>query len=154
MLVKKIIMTFTLLMPCVAFAASSGTCMVSTTPVNFGSYDVFSNSAVDTVGQVTVGCTGVGTTYSVTVQLNKGLVGSVAQRKMQQGNGNDKLSYNLYTDAGRSTIWGDGTSSSSTQTINVNGGTSSTLSIYGRIPALQDVEMGSYTDSITVTINF
>ena len=73
---------------------------------------------------------------------------------MQQSSGNDALSYNLYIDAARSTIWGDGTGGSSTQTINMTGSHPSTLSIYGRVPPLQDVSMGSYSDSVMVTINF
>ncbi len=133
---------------------STGTCTVTTTPVNFGAYNVFNNTPTDTIGQITVACTGVGTTYSVAIQLNKGLVGSIDQRKLQQTNGNDFLRYNLYIDAGRSTIWGDGTDSSVTQTINVIGGTSQTLTIYGRIPQLQDVSMGDYNDTVGVTINF
>lgn len=154
MINKQIMFLFLSLMSCTTFAATSGNCSVNTTPVNFGSYDVFSSTPLDTVGQVIVSCTGVGTTYSVVVQLNKGLGGSIPNRRLSQINGNDRLSYNLYTDAGRSTIWGDGTSSSSTQTVNIPGGASSTLSIYGRVPPLQDVSMGNYTDTITVTINF
>lgn len=154
MMMKKIVCAL-MLLPSICFAAApSGSCTVSTTPVNFGSYDVFSNSNLDTIGQVIVGCSGVGTIYSVSVQLNKGLNGAIPNRRLSQLNGNDRLAYNLYTDAGRSTIWGDGTSSSAIQTVNVTGGTSSTLTIYGRIPPLQDVGIGGYADTITVTILF
>jgi spore coat protein U-like protein len=153
-MLRKLLCAIILLIPALALGAQSS-CTVTTTPVNFGSYDVFSNSALDTVGQVSVNCSGgASTSYSVVIQLNKGLNGSIPQRKMQRSSGNDTLSYNLYTNAGRSIIWGDGTGGSSTQTLNMNGGPASTLSIYGRVPPLQDVSIGNYTDSVTVTINF
>jgi spore coat protein U-like protein len=74
-------------------------------------------------------------------------------REMRMGT--ETMSYNLYLDAVRVSVWGNGT-----------GGTSRygpvvpqllfpvTVTIYGRIPALQNVKVGSYTDTIVATINF
>lgn len=47
--------------------------------------------------------------------------------------------------------WGDG----SPGTATVNGsGTTHTFTVYGRIPARQNAVVGSYSDTITVTITF
>ena len=70
-------------------------------------------------------------------------------------NGAEALNYNLYLDAARTQIWGDGTGASQLY-VNSNPPNSRTVTvtIFGRIPAQQDVSAGSYSDSITATINF
>jgi spore coat protein U-like protein len=136
-------------------ASFAAVCNLSTQPLNFGSYDVFNNQSLDATGQVTISCTGNSkTVYTVTVQLNGGMFGNIPNRTMYSGSGNDKVSYNLYIDANRSTVWGDGTGASVTQSVSVNGGSSSVLTIYGRVPGLQDITVGAYTDNVTVLINF
>lgn len=71
--------------------------------------------------------------------------------------GSNTLGYNLYTDATRSTIWGDGNAGTFTIadayvltaiTITRN------YPVYGRIFPGQNVRVGSYADSITVTVNY
>ena len=65
------------------------------------------------------------------------------------------LNYTLYLDAAATQIWGNGTGGSqrvgplvppNNQSVNVT--------IFGKIPAGQDVTVGSYTDTIIATINF
>ena len=67
--------------------------------------------------------------------------------------GGNTLTYNLYTDPSRTQVWGDGTGGS-----NVSNGSGSgaaqTINVYGRISSGQTVPTGTYTDTITVTINF
>ena len=122
-------------------------CTLNVTGVNFGSYDVFSNSALDTTGNIDVNCpSGVG--YSI--ELSEG-GGTHTQRVM--GSGAHRLNYNLYTAANRAVVWGDATSG----TVTVNGtgiGVNVNHGVYGRIPALQNVHAGSYSDIIIVELNF
>lgn len=65
----------------------------------------------------------------------------------------DRLTYDLFTDPARTSIWGDGTDGTVT-----SGGDGDTTSahhtIYGRIPAGQNVRIGTYSDLITVTLEF
>jgi len=131
-----------------ALTAQQGhACTFNVTGVNFGSYDVFSNSALDSTGNIDVNCpNGVG--YSI--ELSEG-GGTHTQRVM--GSGVRRLNYNLYTAANRAVVWGDATSG----TITVNGtgiGVNVNHSVYGRIPALQNVHAGSYSDIIIVELNF
>jgi spore coat protein U-like protein len=66
-----------------------------------------------------------------------------------------RLDYNLFLDANRTTIWGDGTGGSSRSgPIMPPLLTQVTVTVYTRIPARQNVRVGHYTDSITATINF
>jgi spore coat protein U-like protein len=61
------------------------------------------------------------------------------------------LSYNLYLDPTRLTIWGDG--SAGTGTVNSTGITGSST-VYGRIPARQNAVVGMYADVVIVTVTF
>lgn len=125
--------------------AWSATCSHSTTDVNFGSYDVFSNVNSDGAGTVSVSCD-VAASYSIAISSGNGSYGS-----RWMASGAHQLVYNLYREASRSTIWGDGTGG----TAVVSGtGTAATHTIYGRIPSRQNVYAGSYSDNIVVTITY
>ena len=67
--------------------------------------------------------------------------------------GGNTLVYTLFTDPGRGTVWGDGTGGSSLANGSGNGAAQA-ITVYGRIPSGQAVATGTYTDTITVTINF
>lgn len=136
------------LLTCITTVAHAASCSISTTAISFGSYDVFSNAPTDTTGSVTVNCAPVSTPY--TIALESGLHGPMNNRAMQSAISNKKLRYNLYIDAAHSTIWGNGTAN----TAVVNGNTSATVNVYGRIPPEQNVDIGAYSDSVTVTVTF
>ena len=131
-----------------ALTAQQGhACTLNVTGVNFGSYDVFSNTPLDSTGNIDVNCpSGVG--YSI--ELSEG-GGTHTQRVM--GSGAHRLNYNLYTAANRAVVWGDATSG----TVTVNGtgiGVNVNHGVYGRIPALQNVHSGSYSDIIILELSF
>ena len=131
----------------IAPAAHAANCTIATTSVAFGAYDVFAASPNESgTGTVTVDCKG----GAGEVTLSTGQSGAYASRWMTSGA--DALSYNLYTSAARSTIWGDGTGGSSSITSGKNA--TATLTVYGRIPAGQDAAVGTYTDSVTATVTF
>jgi spore coat protein U-like protein len=136
--------------------AEGATCTIAATPVSFGSYNVFAAVATDSTGSLTFRCSGTGNSgnnISISIALGRGSSGSFTPRAMVLANG--ALAYNLYQDAARTTIWGDGTGGTRayvTGTAPRNRDT--TVTIYGRIPAQQDVSAGSYADTVTATINF
>ena len=135
-----------------AGVATAGSCsFTSVSGVSFGSYDVFSGSPTDSTGQIVYNCNGG--SHAVTIDLSKGNSGNYAQRYMLRSA--EQLNYNLYLDAARTQIWGDATGGTShygpTDPPNA---TDVTVTIYGRIPAGADVSAGSYSDTITVTINY
>jgi len=132
--------------------AAEAACTVSTTAVNFGTYNVFTAAPDDATGRVRLRCT-VTQPPSVTVHLDKGGAPSFTPRQMRKGT--ETLDYNLYQDSTRTTIWGDGTGGSQTfiqpaPPLNTN----IDVTVYGRVPAGQDVSSGSYSATVTATIFF
>jgi spore coat protein U-like protein len=125
-------------------------CAISVSSVNFGAYDIFSNIPKDITGSITYNCTGVNPTpTSVAIDLSQGNASNYNQRQLR--NGTDSINYNLYLDAAGQIIWGNASSGTSRYTSSVLNGN---VTIYGRIPARQKVTAGTYSDTITVTIEF
>ncbi len=134
-----------------ATRAEAASCTISTTAVSFGAYDVFGAPATDSTGTLTYRCSGSATNLVIT--LSKGSSATFNPRTMT--NGTDTMSYNLYRNAARSVIWGDGTGGTqSVQPANPNNNQNYVRTIYGRIPASQDVSAGAYTDTITAIVNY
>jgi len=126
-------------------------CSITTTAVAFGSYDpIVANAAtpLDGTGSVVVTCTkGAGT--RIDLDLGSNAAGS-ARRML---GGTDLLTYELYTDSGRSTVWGSGAGAGQTIAAAPNKNPR-TFTVYGRVPAGQDVGAASYADTVVATINF
>lgn len=131
-------------------ATVTANCTVSTTPVAFGSIDTLGGNH-DATGSVTVNCTN-GASWSAAASPGSGAGATMATRRMTSGA--STLSYGLYTDAGRTLIWGDG----STGTAAVAGtgtGSAQSFTVYGRVPFGQTtVRAGSYSDTVSVTITY
>ena len=122
-------------------------CSFNVTEVNFGSYDVFSNVALDSAGNIAVNCAnGVG--YTIAISAGSG---SYSQRFMRSGT--HTLNYNLYTTSNRAFVWG-GTTSGASTVSGSGAGESVNHVIYGRIPPHQNVHGGNYSDTINLVINF
>lgn len=135
----------------VSEATAAPSCTVSATSVNFGSYNVFAGSATDSTGSITITCNN--SAHNVVVTLSKGSSATFNPRTMT--NGGETLSYNLFRDAARTSIWGDGTGGTSTYTDNnPSNGADTVVTVYGRVPAGQDVSAGSYSDTVSAVINF
>jgi spore coat protein U-like protein len=129
--------------------AEAQNCSISVpTSVAFGTYDVY-GTFVDSTGTVRIGCIFA---TNVTVDLSRGNAPTFIPRYMV--NGAQHLTYNLYLDAARTTIWGDNTGGSSHATPGTIFFTYVNITIYGRIPAGQDMTAGAYTDSVVATVNF
>jgi spore coat protein U-like protein len=71
---------------------------------------------------------------------------------MKLSGGSELIDYNLYIDSGRTQIWGDGTGSTFTMTDKVFKRADWVPSVYGRIPPGQDISIGTYNETLTVTI--
>ena len=132
-------------------ATVTANCTVTTSAIAFGSVNTISSANVDGTGGVTVTCTN-GTAWAASAGVGSGSGATLANRRMTSGS--NLLSYNLYTTSARSTVWGDGTSS--TATIgNVGSGTAQNFTVYGRIAAGQtSVPAGAYADTVSVTITY
>lgn len=125
-------------------------CTISATTVLFGAYNVFDAGAVDSTGTVSFTCDNKDKNIRITLDRGGEATFSRALRS-----GGNLLAYNLYLDVPRSVVWGDGTGGSSMyQDKNPPNNQQVHLTVYGRIPAGQDVSVGTYSDSIVATIVF
>jgi spore coat protein U-like protein len=64
------------------------------------------------------------------------------------------LSYNLYLDAARISVWGDGSGGTSTYGPLQPAEGSTSIPIYGRAPGGQNASPGNYSDTVVVTLVF
>lgn len=139
-----------------ATSAANAACTVSVTQnVSFGSYNPFSLTDTSATGTINVSCSGLVGIYAYQVDLNQGSYGTFSGRKM--ANGTNRITYNLYTDAAYTLVWGNGTSGTSIRSGNciiVLSTCSNNLTVYGKLPAQQNVAVGGYADSVTVTLNY
>lgn len=134
-----------------AFAQLSPSCTISTLSVSFGNYDVFSGSALNSTGRVTYRCNAAAS--NITISLSKGLSSSYSPRLMSKGA--EVLAYNLFTNAGRTTIWGDGTGGTSVYSrANPPNNNDVNVTIYAEVSPGQDVSAGTFGDTVSATINF
>lgn len=154
---SKVLVLLALCLPS-GIGVCATSCSVATGNVSFGTYDVFSLINLDSTGAVLVTCSRAGSAPNSTLSIAIGpsaSSGSIASRRMQTGGGKDFLGYNLFRDAARTSVWGDRSGVDTfVQAISVPNNRSVQVSatIFGRIPAGQDVRMGIYADSVTVTV--
>jgi len=131
--------------------AQAASCTISVTSVAFGNYNVFTTTADDSTGTITYRCNS--TAMNISISLSDGSSSTYSPRTLRKGS--EILQYNLYRNAARTTIWGNGTGGTSVYTLaNPANNTNINVTIYGRIPAQQDVSAGSYTDTVSAVINF
>jgi spore coat protein U domain-containing protein, fimbrial subunit CupE1/2/3/6 len=132
-------------------SAQSPSCTISVTSIAFGSYNVFTTSADDSTGTITYRCNS--TAANISISLSDGSSSTYSPRTLRQGS--EILQYNLYRNAARTTVWGDGTGGTSVYSqANPPNNSNVSVTIYGRIPAQQDVSAGNYTDTVSAVINF
>ena len=129
-------------------------CRITVTPVNFGIYIPATPAHLDVIGQLDVRCQAQPGSFSVS--LGPGISGDQLARTLSAG-GSNILNYNLYRDAARSQVWGDGTPPTFVVSgIRSGGGrpTNYSYPIYGRIFANQGPNPGIYSDDVLATVLF
>ncbi len=139
-------------------ATVSAACTATTTDLAFGTYNPIAGANHDATGTVSATCTS-GTDYNIALNAgtNPSTAGDVMTRRMKDA-GSNYLSYQIYLDNTRSTVWGDGTSgvlNPSNSTFFTGTGSAQSYTAYGRIPVTAGntaAPEGSYTDTVVVTV--
>lgn len=137
-------------------ATVSANCTVTTNAVAFGAYDPVSanaSSALNGTGAVIVTCTSGSLAAIALGQGANAAAGSTdvdPARRMKDATTN-YLSYELFTDAARTLEWGN---TPLTDVDHIGTGTQTSITVYGRVPAAQNVPAGSYTDTVVATVTF
>ena len=127
-------------------------CTISTTPVAFGNYDpVVANATtpLDGLGSVTVTCT-KGAPAKVGLGVGSNAQGTTRRMSLSA---TAYLTYELYRDASRTTVWGD-TVDTALDLPAAPDRNPRTYTVYGRVPSAQDATVGTYSDTVVATVNF
>lgn len=126
-------------------------CTVDAAPLAFGNYNGISGGMLDAVATITPTCTS-GTAYTVALDAGQGSAATQIARKLTGPDG-AALNYGIFTDAARSTVWGDGTAGTGWK-VGAGAGVAQPVMMYGRVPAAQAAMVGAYADTITVTLTY
>jgi spore coat protein U-like protein len=135
-------------------AAKAETCTATIDPVAFGLVDVTSSAPVDTTTRIVASCTDGAAGQTVTFcPLIGQSTNTGYDRAMTKVGGADKLIYQLYTDASRVALWGNGTGAGIVPSFSVQlgpgGQGTGSRAIYARIAAPQLlVPVGTYLESL------
>ena len=121
----------------------------SVRPMYFGVYDSQSASPVVSSTVIRLDCKGVNV-VSVLSAGPSSTSGSITDRRMRDSDSGEQLAYNLFHDARGTMLFGNGTSGGSSIVTVISG--VAEVEVYGIIPAGQDVEIGEYSDTVTITV--
>jgi len=130
-------------------AIVASTCAVVAQPLAFGTLSL-SGGNNDSQTTITLTCT-PGTGY--TVGLDGGAHSAAGVRRMAGTIGSSTIPYYIYTNASRTSEWGNTTG------VNTMSGTAASaatnLTVYGRVPGNASFfTAGGYTDTVNVTVTF
>ena len=130
-------------------ATITATCTInSASTLNFGTLGVLAANT-DQTSTLQVTCTNT-TPYNIGLDVGTGSGATVAVRKLTSGGAT--VNYTLYSDSGRTTVWG---TTIGTDTVAATGsGAGQNYTVYGRIPAQTTPAPGNYADTITVTVTY
>jgi len=133
-------------------ATVSPACTIAATNHDFGTYAPSSpTDNINGTNTVTATCT-LGVLYDIGLDAGIGAGATVTNRKMTRSGGTETLAYSLYQAADRLVVLGN------TLLVDVISGLGTGLAIphtvFGKIPAGQNVPAGNYVDTVTATINF
>jgi spore coat protein U-like protein len=124
-------------------------CLInSASTLSFGTQGVLSAN-VDQTSTIQVQCTDT-TPYTIGLDAGTGTGATVATRKLTGGG--STINYSLYTNSGRTSVWG--TTIGSNTVASTGTGAAQSFTVYGRIPAQTTPAPATYTDTITVTVTY
>lgn len=127
-------------------ATASANCLVSAQNLNFGLRGVL-DANVDAAGAVQTRCT-PGTAYAI--GFNGGLAnGTPTTRRMTQGP--NSILYGLYRDSTRTQPWGD---EPANRQPGIGSGLAQNFPVYGRVAPQPTPPLGTYSDTVVVTVRY
>ncbi|NWK46905.1 Csu type fimbrial protein [Ralstonia pickettii] len=126
-------------------------CLISATNLDFGTAGLLT-SAITASSAITLNCTNQAP-WTLALSAGAGNGATTATRLLTRNGGTQTVGYNLYTNSGLTVIWGDGTGGTATVT-GTGTGLSQVSTVYGRVPAQNTPQAGTYTDTIIVTVTY
>jgi spore coat protein U-like protein len=106
-------------------------------------------AAINQTTTLSVTCSNT-TPYNVGLDAGNASGSTVAARLL--ANGAATVGFQMYSDSGRSTVWGN---TIGTNTVSGTGtGSAQTLTVYGQVPAQATPTANTYTSTVTASITF
>jgi spore coat protein U-like protein len=121
----------------------------SAATLNFGTNGVI-NANIDQTSLIKVQCTNT-TPFDIGLDAGTGS-GATTTTRLMTGPASETIQYKLYSNAGRTTIWGDTVSSDTVP--DTGNGAEQTYTVYGRVPPQTTPRPGAYSDTVTVTVTY
>jgi spore coat protein U-like protein len=122
--------------------------VVSSNTLNFGTQGVLTANT-DASASFAVQCTNT-TPYNVGLDAGTTAGGTIVTRLLTSGSAT--VSYKIYSNAARTTNWGN---TVGTDTLSGTGsGSSQSLTVYGRVPVQATPAPATYNDTVTLTITY
>lgn len=162
-MLRSITVLLALLLPSLCLAQS---CSFTATDMNFGAVDTLSGTPVNSTSTISVSCTGalldLGKRLLICPDIGAGSGGASSAAARQMVNGISTLNYQLYSDSGRSVVWGSSSWSYPSRApayaltmalLNVSlVGASGSMTVYGAALGTPSTAVpGPYTSSFTST---
>jgi len=124
-------------------------CTIQTDDLDFGTTGIIDQN-MDATGNIDIECTNR-TPYSIALDAgtHAGVAGDVDTRRLKNA-GTDFINYQLYSDT-FSTVWGHTVGTDTVDSASATG-SGETITVHARVPAKQNVAIGTYTDQVTATI--
>jgi len=140
------------LLSAVSAGAQAQTCTVSMPAMAFGNVNVLAGAVVDTTATLTVTCSGgTGGGQRICISIGAGSANDATSRQMT-GPSSSKARFDLYSDSGRTTLWGSWQTGYDTAGVQLDVAKNSTtnVTVYGRFFASQQTLLaGSYSSTFT-----
>lgn len=134
-----------------AAGRANAACTLSAGTIGFGTYDVFQPGPSDSTGTITYRCDN--NDHGIRITISAGTSGTFTARTLR--NGPETLAYNLFLNAAFTQVWGDGTGGTTAYYLhNPPNRTDMVVTVFSRLPAGQDVAVGTYTDTVVVTLEY
>ena len=121
--------------------------------LDFGTATTPLTANIDASTTMEVVCTN-GTTYEVGLNAGTTAGGTVTTRKMFNAGTTEDVDYQLFQDAAYTTNWGNDTAGGSDTVSGTGTGVTQTLTVHGRVPSQTTPTPATYTDVITVTVEY
>lgn len=162
-MLRSITVLLALLLPSLCLAQS---CSFTATDMNFGAVDTLSGTPVNSTSTISVSCTGalldLGKRLLICPDIGAGSGGASSAAARQMVNGTSTVNYQLYSDSGRSVVWGASSWSYPSRApayaltmalLNVSlVGASGSMTVYGAALGTPSTAVpGPYTSSFTST---
>lgn len=126
------------------------TCSLAVNNMSFGNMTPSITGVISATSVVNAICSN-GVTYTLSLNAGNGTISNRIMKGVSQGSF-ENLAYNIYTDSGYTTIFGDGTTGSTISLVGT--GSTQATTIYGNLSLNQYLTPDFYTDNLTITLNY